>query len=214
MMLCTLSQLKTYLEIPTEEEKFDENLTLIIKKTSAQIENYLGYPLSRQENTEEVHSVNNEQLILLDNQPIQSVSSVTVGGLNVDDYKIIPKYAKVGMLYRGPGWCGSYYTRGMTHDVVSGVYEIYVDYVSGYYLPNDEGYTEGASDSLPFDIVSACLEGCVEAWNIKQNRAEGIKQYSEGGISTTFSDSGSMADAGLSAKVCSMLIDYRRQAVA
>ena len=214
MMLCTLGQLKTYLEIPAEEDRFDDSLTLIIKKTSAQIENYLGYPLSRQENTEEVHSVNNEQLILLDNQPIQSVSSVTVGGLNVDDYKIIPKYAKVGMLYRGLGWCGSYYTRGMTHDVVSGVYEIYVDYVSGYYLPNDEGYTEGASDSLPFDIVSACLEGCVEAWNIKQNKAEGIKQYSEGGISTTFSDSGSMADAGLSAKVCSMLIDYRRQAVA
>ena len=107
MMLCTLEQLKTYLEIPAEEERFDDSLTLIIKKTSAQIENYLGYPLSRQENTEEVHSVNNEQLILLDNQPIQSVSSVTVGGLNVDDYKIIPKYAKVGMLYRGSEYAGT-----------------------------------------------------------------------------------------------------------
>ena len=160
MMLCTLGQLKTYLEIPAEEERFDDSLTLIIKKTSAQIENYLGYPLSRQENTEEVHSVNNEQLILLDCQPIQSVENVRIGGVEIDDYKLIPKYSKVGMLYRGIGWCGGYYTRGMTYDVVSGVYEIEIDYTSGWYLPGDEDYTEGSADSLPFDILSACLVAC------------------------------------------------------
>jgi hypothetical protein len=46
------------------------------------------------------------------------------------------------------------------------------------------------------------------------NNAEGIKSYSEGGQSTTFADGGTMADCGLSAKICSMLVDYRRQAVA
>lgn len=213
-MLCTLAMLKTYLSIPEEDDTKDEELTLLIQMASAQIENYIGYSLARAENDGEVHAVNNDQLLLLDNQPIQSVSKVMSGGMQITDYKIIPKYSKVGMLYRGSGWCGAYYTRGMTHDVVSGVYEIEVDYISGYYLPGDEDYVAGNADSLPFEISSACLMACSEAWNIKQNKAEGIKQYSEGGISTTFSDTGTMADCGLSAKVCSMLIDYKRQAVA
>lgn len=211
-MLCTLEILKTYIGIDSED--FDEKLTLLIKMVSAQIENYLGYPVARAVNVGEVHSVNNEQLLLLDCQPIQSVENVKIGGVEIDDYKLIPKYSKVGMLYRGIGWCGDYYTRGMTYDVVSGVYEIEIDYTSGWYLPGDEGYTEGSADSLPFDILSACLVACSELWTLKQNNAEGIKAYSEGGISTTFADGGSMADCGLSDKVCSMLVDYRRQAIA
>lgn len=211
-MLCTLETLKTYMGIDSED--FDEKLTLLIKMVSAQIENYLGYPVARAVNVGEVHSVNNEQLLLLDCQPIQSVENVKIGGVEIDDYKLIPKYSKVGMLYRGIGWCGDYYTRGMTYDVVSGVYEIEIDYTSGWYLPGDEDYTEGSADSLPFDILSACLVACSELWNLKQNNAEGIKSYSEGGISTTFVDGGSMADCGLSDKVCSMLVDYRRQAIA
>lgn len=212
MMLCTLETLKTYMGITTTD--YDAKLTLIIKQVSSQIEAYIGYSLARSENVEEVHSVNNEQLLLLDYQPIQSVSAVSINDTVITDYKLIPKYSKVGMLYRGIGWCGGYYTRGMTYDVVSGMYEIKVSYISGYYLPSDEGYVEGASDSLPYDILSACLVACSELWNVKQNGAEGIKSYSEGGISTTFTDSGSMADCGLSDKVCSMLVDYKRQAVA
>ena len=179
-MLCTLETLKTYMGIDSED--FDEKLTLLIKMVSAQIENYLGYPVARAVNVGEVHSVNNEQLLLLDCQPIQSVENVRIGGVEIDDYKLIPKYSKVGMLYRGIGWCGGYYTRGMTYDVVSGVYEIEIDYTSGWYLPGDEGYTEGSADSLPFDILSACLVACSELWNLKQNNAEGIKSYSEGGM--------------------------------
>lgn len=212
MMLCTLETLKSYLGITNESR--DAELTLLIKIASSQIESYIGYTLSRAENVEEVHSVNNEQLLLLDCQPVQSVSEVTIGGTAITDYKLIPKYTKAGMLYRGIGWCGPYYTRGMTYDPVSGYYDIKVSYISGYYLPGDESYTEGASDSLPYDIMAACLMACTEAWNLKQNKAEGIKSYSEGGISTTFADSGSMADCGLSDKVCAMLVDYKRQAVA
>lgn len=212
MMLCTLTDLKTYLGITTNES--DSVLEMLIKQNSAMIENYLNYSLARKVNEAEVHSVNNEQLLLLDNQPIQSVSAVTIGGTPIDDYKVIPKYSSVGMLYRGLGWCGEYYTRGMTYDAVSGVYEIEVSYISGYYLPNDEGYSEGASDSLPYDIMTACIIACAEEWNVKVNNAEGIKSYSEGGQSTTFLDNGTMADSGLSKKVCSMLESYKRQAVA
>ena len=212
MMLCTLASLKTYLGITTNDS--DSVLEMLIKQNSAMIENYLNYSLARKVNEAEVHSVNNEQLLLLDNQPIQSVSAVTIGGTPIDDYKVIPKYSSVGMLYRGLGWCGEYYTRGMTYDAVSGVYEIEVSYISGYYLPNDEGYSEGASDSLPYDIMTACIIACAEEWNVKVNNAEGIKSYSEGGQSTTFLDNGTMADSGLSKKVCSMLESYKRQAVA
>lgn len=211
MMLCTLANLKTYLGITTTTQ--DDLLTMLIKQASAMIENYLGYPLARAENTE-VHNVNNNQLLLLDKQPIQSVASVEIGGQAITDFKLIPKYSSVGILYRGLGWCGEYYTRGMTYDAVSGVYEIEVVYTSGYYLPNDTGYVEGASDSLPYDIVTACILACAEAYNVKMNNAEGIKSYSEGGISTTYADKGTMADCGLSDKVCSMLVDYRKQAVA
>ena len=211
MMLCTLASLKTYLGITGDTQ--NDFLTMLIKQNSAMIENYLGYPLQRKENSE-VHNVNNDQLLILDCQPIQSVSEVKIGGQEIDDYRIIPKYSKTGMLYRGLGWCGEYYTRGMTYDIVSGVYEIEVEYISGYYLPGDEGYTEGAEDSLPYDIMSACILACAESYNIKLNNAEGIKSYSEGGQSTTFADGGTMADCGLSAKICSMLVDYRRQAVA
>lgn len=212
MMLCTLADLKTYLGITTNES--DSVLEMLIKQNSAMIENYLNYSLARKVNEAEVHSVNNEQLLLLDNQPIQSVYAVTIGGTAIDDFKVIPKYSSVGMLYRGLGWCGEYYTRGMTYDAVSGVYEIEVSYISGYYLPNDAGYVEGASDSLPYDIMSACIIACAEEWNVKVNNAEGIKSYSEGGQSTTFLDNGTMADSGLSRKVCSMLESYKRQAVA
>lgn len=211
MMLCTLADLKTYLGITDNVQ--DDLLTLLIKQNSAMIENYLGYPLARAENTE-LHNVNNNQLLLLDKQPIQSVSSVKIREQEITDFKVIPKYSSVGILYRGLGWCGEYYTRGMTYDIVSGVYEVEVEYISGYYLPGEQGYIEGASDSLPYDILSACLLACAEAYNVKMNKAEGIKSYSEGGISTTFADSGTMADCGLSAKICSMLVDYRRQAVA
>lgn len=212
MMLCTLATLKTYLGIQGESQ--DEELTLLIKMVSSQIQSYLGYPLARQVNTDEVHSVNYEQLLLLDNQPVQSVTAVTIAGAEITDYKIIPKYAKVGMLYRGGGWCGGYYTRGMDSDVVAGMYDIEVTYTSGYYMPSDQDYTEGADDSLPYDIQTACLVACSELYNLRDLKADGIASYSEGGQSTTFINGGSMADCGLSDKVCAILVDYRRQAVA
>lgn len=211
-MLCSLSTVKTYLGI-TDTSK-DDLLTLMIKQISSQIENYLGYSLARKEN-DELHSVNNEQLLLLDNQPIQSVSEVKINNSEITDYNVIPKYAKAGMLYRGIGWCGDYYTRGMTYDIVAGKYEVEVKYISGYYLPGDVGYTEGEASSLPYDIMSACLMGVSELYNVRMNGAEGIKAHSEGGISDTFgSADGGAGDCGLSAKVCGMLVDYRRQAVA
>ena len=84
MMLCTLASLKTYLGITGDTQ--NDFLTMLIKQNSAMIENYLGYPLQRKENNE-VHNVNNDQLLILDCQPIQSVSEVKIGGQEIEDYK-------------------------------------------------------------------------------------------------------------------------------
>lgn len=187
-MLCTLEQVKTLLNIPLTDTSKDAKLTLLIKSVSSKIEGFIGYSLQRGTYTNEVHSVNNRQLLQLNHFPLQSVSSVTVRGEQITDYKLFPEYQRWGRLYRGYGWSGGLYTRGFTHDVVSGVWEIEVSYTAGYYLPNDTGYVEGAEDSLPFDILSVCLESVVQKYNYEAMGAIGLKAHTEGHISDTFSD--------------------------
>lgn len=214
MMLCTLQMVKDYLGITDNSQ--DTKLNLMIKQASSLIEGFVGYSLERKVHTEEVHNVNNMQLIQLDNQPIQFVQEVKINGTVNTEWKRIPKYDRMGMLYKGNGWVGSCYVRGMANDIVAGAYVIEVTYASGYYLPDSENYEEGESDSLPFEFISACLETVSEMYNVRMNNAEGIKQHSEGGISTTFAgaDSSLMGENGLSKKVCDILADFKRYGVA
>lgn len=205
-MLCTLSQVKTLLGIPQDVTTEDEKLTLLIKSASAKIEGFIGYSLKRADYTEEVHSVNNRQLLQVNHFPIQSVSSVTIKDVPVTDYKLFPEYQKWGRLYRGIGWTGDVYTRGFTHDVVSGFWEVVVSYTAGYYLPNDEGYVEGADNSLPYEIVALCMETVVLKYNLEQAHAVGIKSHSEGGISESYGDDS--CDVGLSASARETLAKY------
>lgn len=212
-MLCNLTDVKDYLGITTTEK--DSMLTLIIKQVSALIESYVGIKLARTQYTEELHSVNNNQLLKLNNTPIQSVTSVKVNGAEIDDWKLLPEYKKIGFLYRGDGWNGAYYTRGMTYDPVAGAKSIEVTYYAGYYLPNDSGYVEGAEDSLPYDIITACMTAVVEQYQLHSMGAEGLKSHSEGGISDTWNDGdANMIDGGLSKKVASMLSGYKQYGVA
>ena len=209
-MLCTLQQVKTFLGIT--DTSHDDKLTLLIKSASAKIEGYIGYSLQRGVYTEEVHSVNNRQLIQLNHFPIQSVSGVTINGEAITDYKLFPEYTRWGRLYRGYGWVGGVYTRGFTHDVVSGVWEIEVSYTAGYYLPNDTGYVEGAEDSLPYDIVAVCMEMVALKFNYEQSGAIGIKSHSEGGISESYGDDS--CGVGLSESARGILDSYKYYGVA
>ena len=205
MMLCKLADLKTLLGITDDSQ--DVKLTLMIKIVSSQIQSYLGYNLAMSDYTEELHSVNNNQLIQLNAFPLRSVVSVTANGAEIDDYKIIPEYARWGRLYRGNGWSGAVYTRGFTYDVVSGAWEIKVSYKAGYYLPNDtEHYTEDGEDSLPFDIVSACMEMCSLRYQYDSMGAVGLKAHTEGHISDTFGDSAN--EIGLTESVKKSLAKY------
>lgn len=200
MTLCSLTDVKTLLNISETDESQDAKLTLLIKKASAEIESFLGYSLAMADYTEELHAVNCRQLLQLNHFPLRSVASVTANGVEIDDYKVIPEYARWGRLYRGNGWSGAVYTRGFTHDVVSGAWEIKTSYTAGYYLPGDENYVESASDSLPYDIVSVCMDLVALRFNYDQMGAIGIKSHHEGNISDTFGDSASEIGLTESAK--------------
>ena len=212
MMLCRLTNVKTFLGITGTEK--DDQLTLMIKQASALINGYVGYNLSRKEYTEELHNVNFRQELQLRHQPIQEVAEVKINGVEINNWQLIPTLAEIGMLYKNDGWAGPYTTRGMTGDFVAGDYCIEVTYTAGYYLPDDEHYSEDNENSLPFDIQSACLETVAEMFNIRKNKAEGIKSHSEGGISTTFAGVEEIGESGLSKKVVEMLADYKRYGVA
>ena len=198
-MLCTLADVKTMLKITDTSQ--DDYLTLLIKQQSALIEGYIGYKLARADYTEEVHSVNDRQLVSLNHFPLQSVSACEINGQAITDYKILPEYARWGRLYRGSGWIGPEFTRGFTHDVFAGVWCIKVSYTAGYYLPSDTGYTEGAEDSLPYDIMTCCINCVVERFNLDSMGAIGLKGHTEGHISDTYSDSANNVGLSESAKM-------------
>lgn len=203
-MLCTLEDVKVLLGITDETQ--DAKLMLMIKAVSSQIQSYLGYKLAMSDYTEELHSVNNRQLIQLNALPLRSVASVTVNGGEIDDYKIIPEYARWGQLYRGNGWSGAVYTRGFTHDVVAGAWEIKVSYRAGYYLPGDENYTEDGESSLPYDIVSACMQMVALRYQYDAMGAVGLKSHTEGHITDSFGDSS--CEIGLTDSVKKLLAPY------
>lgn len=205
-MLCSLDDVKTMLNIPLDDTTKDAKLNLMIKQFSSLIEGFIGYKLARAEYTEEVQAENNRQLLQLNHFPLQSVSSVTVGGETIEDWKLFPVYARWGRLYRGLGWGNKAYTRGFTHDIVGGVWDVKVSYIAGYYLPDDENYSEGAEDSLPYDIVSCCINCVVEKYNLDANGAIGLKAHSEGHISDTYSDEAN--NAGLSESAKQLLAKY------
>lgn len=211
-MLCTLSQVKILLNIPAEDTTQDEKLTMLIKSASAKIEGYLGYSLQHGSYVEEVQSVNNRQLLQLNHFPIQSVSSVSVREVPIEDYKLFPEYTRWGRLYRGDGWVGTFYTRGFTHDIVSGAWEVKVSYDAGYYLPNDEGYVEGAEDSLPYDIVAVCMEMVELKYNFEKAGATGLKSKTEGHISESYGDDS--CGVGLSESARGVLDSYKYYGVA
>jgi hypothetical protein len=205
-MLCTLTDVKTMLNISADDSSQNDKLNLLIKQYSALIEGYIGYKLARAEYTEEVHCENNRQVFYLNHFPLQSVSSVTVGGESITDFKLLLQYARWGGLYRGLGWGDKAYVRGFTHDVVAGVWDILVSYTAGYYLPDDEGYTEGAEDSLPYDISVCCLNLVVEKYNLDAMGAVGLKGHTEGHITDTYSDEAN--NVGLSESAKKLLDKY------
>lgn len=206
MKLCTLENVKLLMGIGSTEE--DAKIDLLIKQVSASICAYIGFNPQIREYTE-LQAVNNTQLLQLNHYPIRNVKSVKYNDTEITDYKILPQYARNGQLYRGTGWSGGYYTRGMTYDCVSGEFAYEISYTAGWYLPGDANYIEGEDNSLPFEISVACMEAVTEAYNIASEHAQGIKSRTEGGISTTFGDTFGDSKGILSIRVMGLLDPYK-----
>ena len=217
--LCALADVKTLLDITSTTK--DAKLNLFIDKVSAQMVAYLGYPAKRATYTNEAHAINNNQYLILNAAPIQAVTACTIYGVTVapgtddGDYQYTPGDALTGRLYRAIGWCGRYFTRGMTYDPVAGARDILVTYTAGWYLPDDVLYDKGETNSLPDAISSACMNEVIGLYRMNARGAEGLKSYSEGDVSWSWDNRNSSAgSAGLSGDTVAVLNTYRRWAVA
>ncbi len=209
MNMCSLADVKALLDIGSGDTSQDAKLNLFIKRASAEIALALGYPVKRATYVDERHAVTNTQMIYLNAAPVQSISAISIDGVPVTDYILEPVYAKLGGVYRGLGWIGSYYVRGMTHDAFAGEHSILCSYVGGWYLPGETGYVEDEPTSLPTELSSAAMEATVEKYRSNVREGEGLKSYSEGGISYSFDK-----EAGLSEKIQKMLYGWMRGVVA
>lgn len=213
--LCALSDVKTWLDITSTDK--DAKIQMFIDAISSKAQIYLGYPTRKATYTNERHPINNMQYLYLNAANIQSVSAVSIDGVAVEagtddqDYQFSPADAIAGRLYRGTGWCGRYFTRGMTYDPVAGARIVLVTYVAGWLFPDDALYDKGATTSVPPEISAAILQETVGLYNKNLQGGEGLTSYREGGVSWGWDTAG---EAGLSASTVQVLNSWRRYGVA
>lgn len=209
--LTTLAAVKA--EALISDTTQDTLLEALITSASAAIRAYLDREIKRTTHTGEAYAVNGHQYLYLREYPVQSVTSITAAGaaltVNVDYWLDI----EPGRLYKPSGWTGSYYTRGTFPDVYAGAREILVTYVAGFYLPAEAGYVAGAAASLPAALQYAATRAVLTRFRAIQNQADGVKQYSEGGISTTWFGPDAVRAGGFDTVVTEMLAPYKRREV-
>lgn len=214
--LTTLAAVKLEAGISAADTTRDELLEALITSASAAIRVYLDREIVRTTHTDELYAVNACQYLYFREYPIQSVSALTLDGatqtLNVD-YFMAPPDAAAGRVYKPSGWTGLFYSRGTFPEVYAGARGVKVTYTAGWYLPADPLYVAGSSDSLPLAISYACNRIVVSRFRTILNNADGVQQYSEGGISTTWfgPESFNASSGGFDAVAASMLNPYKRR---
>jgi len=160
--LTTLERLKMELGLDTQDTSQDSHLALLVNATSAAIESELYRDLGRQEVTE-VLSGYGRQRITLRRYPVESVTSATVNGSAVTDFRIL---SEQGQLWRRQGWplsASGYGDLTLDQDPDSADLNVEVTYVGGYVLPKDE--TPQRPRTLPWDIEMACLRLAIDMHN-------------------------------------------------
>lgn len=190
---------------------YDAWFELYINRISTKILNILGRKLKFGEYSE-VLSGTGRQLLILAEWPISSVTEVTLDGavLTVDvDYRLDDQDKAMGALYRGEGWSTSVYTQGLAGDVVAATRGIEVTYEAGYYFPGDEDYEEGAADSLPLDLQGLVDEVIAAEFLRMKTETQGLKSYSEGGLSMSWTDAASSGE-GFTEGQLAVLAKYER----
>lgn len=190
---------------------YDAWFELCINRVSTKILNILGRKLKFGEYSE-VLSGTGRQLLLLAEWPISSVTTLTVDGAayTVDeDYRLDAQDKEMGALYRGYGWSTPVYVQGLAGDVVSASRGIEVTYEAGYYFPGDEEYEEGAADSLPLDLQGLVDEVIAAEFLRMKTETQGLKSYSEGGLSMSWTDAASSGE-GFSDGQLAVIAKYER----
>ncbi len=184
--LTTLANVKLTLNIPSSVTTKDSLLNLLIAGVSSQIESYLGRNLAIADYIQKL-APSGDQVLQLENWPIHTVAYVKQDGalLTVDvDYFLYPQFIRCGQIYRGVGWTGTPYLRGLTGDPFAREITLEVSYNAGYNLPGDSTQTY----PLPLDITLVCQMMIADLYQkINANNFAGnLTGYTEGGISFTW----------------------------
>jgi len=214
--LTTLANMKLTLNIPSSVTTKDSILNLLIAGVSAQIESYLGRTLGVADYIEKL-APSGAQVLQLENWPIHTVAYVKQDGvaLVVDvDYFLYAQYIRCGQIYRGVGWTGAPYLRGLTGDPFAREINLEVSYNAGYNLPDDAMQTY----PLPVDISMVCQMMVADLYQkIASNNFGGnLTGYTEGGISFTWqsvrevSPDGFKINGGLPHQYALILNKYRK----
>jgi len=151
--LCTVAQVKAYLNDDSLGTDFDNLLEDLVNRASDIIEEYIGTNIINASHTE-TYDGDGTQYLFLDYYPIVSVSSLSDDDVAIssDDYMI---YKLEGYIYYEDGFSNE-------HQVID------ITYSSGY----------GADkDSIPLDFIHACIK-LVCYW-FKRDEADYSDTYGE-----------------------------------
>lgn len=207
--LCTLANVKLLLGVSDTTK--DTLLEMLITKASAAICAHTGRVFKRATYTAEPYAVNGQTYLYLRQWPIQTLTSVTLGGavLTVNaDYYMSAADAAQGRIYRAQGWNGAMLSRGLVPDAYEGDRDILVTYDAGYYLPDDDDYVEGADASLPLDLQDIAEAAVLERYSLTEKGANGLTSVKEGQVAYTFAPGAGL----LSDELKKALRGYKRYA--
>jgi len=172
----TLENIKDRLQIT--EATDDRRLVTLGKAVTEIVKRTCGI-MERATYTAELYDGDGSDTLYADNRPIQSISALTI------DSQTIPaatSYGESGYMIDRRKRC----IKLRDYVFSTGVQNVSLSYIAGYYLPNHASYTEGGATSFPMDLEQAIIE----LIGIKYERIDrgDISSESHGGHSVTYTD--------------------------
>lgn len=134
---------------------------MYVNSASKSVENYLGYEFHRQTVTAEEHGATGDRRIVLDKQPLLSVTEVRYDGtvVSTDDYDVSLK--RQGIRLISPRWSGAYQTPATDYRIQAGSErdKYQVDYEAGWVTHAQANDPVGTyldnSITVPMDMIHA-----------------------------------------------------------
>jgi hypothetical protein len=157
--------------------------------------------------------------------PINKITFVKQNSVTLTsgvDYMLYEQYLSAGQIYRGQGWLGPQYVRGLTADPFAGEYIFEVSYNAGYILPGDSAPVGVTADNLPYDLqfCTSLMVAKVYGLSNAGNLGENLASVREGGLAYSWDNPAKIPPdlfqviAGMPVQFASMLTPYKRWSVA